>query len=104
MRAAEAAPGAVVCAAELLGNRLRVLGEDGLSDSRNNPEFKSLLNKYGTEKLTEMALDGDGQKLSAELIQAGVRHKSDEKTYAKQRESATELQRQPNPEMGMKKK
>ena len=93
-------------------NRLRsmkidlddVLGEDGLSDSRNNPEFKSLLNKYGTEKLTEMALDGDGQKLSAELIQAGVRHKSDEKTYAKQRESATELQRQPNPEMGMKKK
>ena len=30
MRAAEAAPGAVVCAAELLGNRLRVLGEDGL--------------------------------------------------------------------------
>ena len=51
-----------------------------------------------------MALDGDGQKLSAELIQAGVRHKSDEKTYAKQRESATELQRQPNPEMGMKKK
>ena len=88
-------------------NRLRnmridlddVLGQDGLSDSINNPEFKALLNKYGTEKLTEMALDGDGQKLSSELIQAGVRQKADEKTYAKQREAVTEMNRQPKPEM-----
>lgn len=76
-----------------------VLGEDGLSDSINDIRFKSLLNKYGTEKLTEMALDGDGQKLSAELIQAGVKQKSNEKTYAKQRESAQEMTRQSKPEM-----
>ena len=81
-----------------------VLGEEGLSDGRNDPGFKSLLKKYGTEKLTEMALDGDGQKLASELIHSGVRQKADEKSYAKQRESATELQHQPKPEMGMKKK
>ena len=76
-----------------------VLGEDGLSDSINNPEFKALLKKYGTQKLTEMALDDDGQKLSSELIQAGVKQKSDERTYAKQRENVSEMVRQPKPEM-----
>ena len=81
-----------------------VLGKEGLSDGRNDPGFKSLLKKHGTEKLMEMALDGDGQKLASELIHAGVRQKADEKSYAKQRESATELQHQPKPEMGMKKK
>lgn len=81
-----------------------VLGKEGVSDGRNDLGFKSLLKKYGTEKITEMALDGDGQKLSAELIQAFVKQKGNERTYAKQRESAAELQRQPKPEMGMKKK
>ncbi len=79
-----------------------VLGEDGLSAGKNNPAFMSLAKKYGTEKLTGMALEGSGQKLSAEFIQASVKQKSDEKTFEKQRTS--EIQLQPRMEMGGMKK
>ena len=81
-----------------------IVGEEGLSSSINNPEFKALLSEYGTEELTRMALEGDGQKLASKLIRTGIKQKSEQKGYAKQRESASELQLQPKPEMGMKKK